>query len=382
MIFYKLPNIHNELYLKIKVHESEKKPEIYLSHSMSHYMRELKRSVNKHNDDWDVYKKYTNPYEYINTIPINKNKCVAKYKPLSRSYYKMIEIIDEFNLCSYDSEIINTFHLAEGPGGFIEAFCNKRHNINDIYVGMTLLEDVNDINIPTWSKSQEFLNKNKNVKIEKGIDGRGDILSVENFKHCINKYGSSKSIITGDGGFDFSADFNDQEFNVSKLLIAQTCFAIGMQKKKGHFVLKIFDCFHRITIDILYLLSSFYKDVYICKPNTSRYANSERYVVCKYFLFGSNKIFIKELTQLMEIVSNSKRFIYSLFDCNIHALFISKIEEYNLKFGQQQMTTIMNTIQLIKNPKSSEKIESLCRLNLQKCVYWCEKHNVQHNVFT
>ena len=51
-----------------------------------------------------------------------------------------------------------------------------------------------------------------------------------------------------------------------------------MQKKNGHFVLKIFDIFEDCTIDILYLLSSFYEKVIVMKPYTSRYANSEKYV--------------------------------------------------------------------------------------------------------
>ena len=62
------------------------------------------------------------------------------------------------------------------------------------------------------------------------------------------------------------------------------CYALTMQKKGGTFILKIFDCFMQHTIDILCILSSFYNKVYITKPHTSRYANSEKYIVCKDFL--------------------------------------------------------------------------------------------------
>ena len=37
--------------------------------------------------------------------------------------------------------------------------------------------------------------------------------------------------ITGDGGFDFSIDFNKQEISISKLLFAQVIYAIVLQKK-------------------------------------------------------------------------------------------------------------------------------------------------------
>ena len=69
------------------------------------------------------------------------------------------------------------------------------------------------------------------------------ILSLTNFVECKNKYASSMNIVTGDGGFDFSIDFNKQEMNISKLLFAQVCYALILQKKGGSFVLKIFDCF-------------------------------------------------------------------------------------------------------------------------------------------
>ena len=51
--------------------------------------------------------------------------------------------------------------------------------------------------------------------------------------------------------------------------------------------LKVFDSFMQHTVDLLYILSSFYQKVYIIKPNTSRHANSERYIVCKGFNFNN-----------------------------------------------------------------------------------------------
>ena len=127
---------------------------------------------------WDVYKRYTNPYEYIHTCVPNKKKSVAKRKPLSRSYFKMIELVNFFHIIDslqLKSSNIQSFHLAEGPGGFIEALVQLRNNKQDTYIGMTILDDVNDMNIPAWKKSQQFLRENKNVKIENGADGTGDI---------------------------------------------------------------------------------------------------------------------------------------------------------------------------------------------------------------
>ena len=134
---------------------------------------------------------------------------------------------------------ITTFHLAEGPGGFIEATSHIRKNTQDSYYGMTLLND--DPGCPGWKKSNTFLENNPNVTIIKGEDGTGDILKLENYKYCKNRFMNSMDIITADGGIDVSVDFNKQEKLVSKLLVAEIIYAVTMQKKGGHFILKIFE---------------------------------------------------------------------------------------------------------------------------------------------
>ena len=186
--------------------------------------------------------------------------------------------------------------------------------------------------------------------------------------------------ITGDGGFDFSVDFNKQEISISKLLFAQVIYAIVLQKKNGSFVLKLFDCFMQHTIDILYLLSSFYSKVYIMKPNSSRFANSEKYIICKGFLFESCELFFPYLlnvfTKMITIESeNIQRFL----NVPISNYYLTKVEEYNAIFGQQQIENIYYTISLIDSKISSEKIDQMIKLNTQKCVQWCLRHNVVHN---
>ena len=76
---------------------------------------------------------------------------------------------------------------------------------------MTLVND--DESTPGLEKSQKFIKNNKNVIIETGQDKTGDILQPCNYKHCAINYLNNFEIITGDGGFDFSVDFNNQETN-------------------------------------------------------------------------------------------------------------------------------------------------------------------------
>jgi 23S rRNA U2552 (ribose-2'-O)-methylase RlmE/FtsJ len=381
MLYFLLPKINQSIYTKLKCTSTEDSrntlTKLAISHSLSYYLSNIKEKIKGREDEWDSYKKYTNPYEYIHTqVPYKKNS-VAKYKPLSRAYFKMIEILENFHLHNIPSPI-STFHLAEGPGGFIEALAHLRNCEQDVYRGMTLLDHKNDDNIPAWKKTDLFLKEHTNVLIENGADGTGNILSLENLDYCKQKYGSSMNIITADGGFDFSMDFNNQESNMSRLLFAQICFALAMQKQDGSFVLKIFDSFTEATIDMLYILSAFYRKVYITKPQTSRSANSEKYVVCSGFIPESIDgiyTYIRQAFQEMMAVPENMN-IYRFLEHPISHYFITRLEEYNAIFGQQQIENIHNTLTLMDYKQKGEKIETIVKLHISKCIVWCNKHNV------
>ena len=379
MTYYLLPKTNIFSFMYIDFVDDMEQPDNIISHSQTHYVYELKERIELMEKDWDIFKKYTNPYEYIHTNVPLKNYCVASYSPLSRSYFKMVEILHTFKLHDIPRHI-RSFHLAEGPGGFIEALCNIRKNTHDIYYGMTIASDANDPNVPGWKKTKNYLQQNKNIYLEYGSDNSGDILNIDNFVYVCEKYGSSMDIVTGDGGFDFSGDFNLQEVNVSKLLFAQVAFALCLQKKGGSFVLKIFDSFMQHTIDLLYILSSFYEKVYIMKPHTSRYANSEKYIICKGFYHSSNQRFFgilhRAFEKMIRPVSNSPLYTHRLLSIQIPYYFHTKIEEYNAIFGQQQIENIHYTLLLIDNKHKQEKIEYLIKNNIEKCKKWCIKYNI------
>jgi 23S rRNA U2552 (ribose-2'-O)-methylase RlmE/FtsJ len=384
--------------------------------------------------NWDIYKKYTNPFEYIHSVIPHKRTGVSKYKPLSRSYFKMVELIDEFQFGLDSPTPIRSFHLAEGPGGFIEAVVNTRKTVlsngenNDMYVGMTLAETAPLIAVtpgatkpdppPGWKKSRSFLDENHNVSIEKGADKTGNILSLSNLVSVNEKYGNTMDFITADGGFDFSADFSHQEINITQLLFGQIVFALCLQKTGGSFVLKIFDCFMKHTVEILALLSSVYEEVYITKPHTSRSANSEKYVVCKRFHHSSVQLYPYLFFAFKEILEkpDDHGFIGGIFSVPIPHYFLQKVEKYNGIVGEKQLENIEKTMKLMDDVKMTEQrtkdvyihnrtrklshtggaggvqftahlppirsfhsnaeIDILISSNVMKCVHWCVKHNI------
>jgi 23S rRNA U2552 (ribose-2'-O)-methylase RlmE/FtsJ len=377
MTYYILPNIYPHINLNnivIKIFSDIEESTI-ISKSLRIYLNDIKKLIDNCLIEWDIYKKYTNNYEYIHTIIPNTKISVCKLKPMSRSFYKMIELCNIFNLFENLDAPIKSFHLAEGPGGFIEAFVYLRNNSKDKYFGMTLQSD--DINVPAWKKSYYFLQNNKNVIIENGITGTGDLMSKDNLLYCLKNYNNSMDFVTGDGGFDFSFDFNKQEQLCMNLIFAQICFALAIQKKGGTFILKIFDIFTQASLDLLYLLSNVYEKVYIIKPKTSRTANSEKYLVCKEFrLLDSNNLVIK-LSKIYDYFDKNV-FIGRYLNINLSYLYINKIEEYNAIFGQQQIENINSTLGLINNCKN-DKIELHKKNNIQKCGQWCFKYNLPYN---
>jgi 23S rRNA U2552 (ribose-2'-O)-methylase RlmE/FtsJ len=385
MIYYIIPPITYKLYSCLDLAFIET-PQPLFSVSLSRFLYDIKEKIRTREKEWDIYKKYTNSFEFIHTLIQNKKRSVSKYKPLSRSYFKMVELVHELHLLPETSDPIQTFHLAEGPGGFIEAIVNLRKNPEDTYIGMTILDDVNDPNIPGWKKSEHFLYTNRNVFIERGADETGDILSLANLDHCRKMYASSMDFITADGGFDFSTDFNKQEIHISRLLFSQMVFALTMQRKNGHFVLKIFDSFHQPTIDILAILSSFYKTVYMTKPHTSRAGNSEKYVVCKDFLYDSADSFFMPFRRIFERMNDpmnvDDEHIGRFLNIPVPLYFTVKVEEYNSIFGQQQIENIHSTLSLIDKSVKSDRIDTMVKANITKCTNWCIRYNVPYNVFS
>lgn len=347
--------------------------------SLHKYLLKAKQLITENSTMWDIVKKYTNTYEFIHT-PYGYKNYISKLKPLSRAYYKMVEILDTFKLLNkYSYKSIQSFHLAEGPGGFIEALLHKRNNSNDMYYGMTLIND--DDTTPGWKKSQNFINKNPNVIIEYGEDNTGNLMNPVNFDYCNRKYRHSMDIITGDGGFDFSVDYNKQEESAINLIFTQIIYAIMMQKKGGSFILKIFDIFKIPTVQMIFILNILYEEVYICKPHTSRCANSEKYIVCSNFKCELDDNVIQRFRDILQIIGkhNQDTDVFFFLNIPMHNEFIKSIQLINAILGQHQIENINKTIHYIKHSSNKDKLYADKMTNVKKCMEWCIKHKIPYN---
>ena len=402
-------------------------------------LRKAKNKINEINPNlWEDIKKYTNPYELIyifnnkiykknihtnalymnntattattdnNLITKNNIKSISQIKPLSRSFFKMIEIVYEFIPNIYNNlnllPVINSLHIAEGPGGFIEAtryirklVADKHNEIiqQDKAFGITLIDNTRR-NVPAWKQSNLFLKQHPEVIISTGVDGTGNIYNIDNILsleklilHHTNNYDNIVDdvrdirdgivdFITADGGFDYSIDYNYQEQASSKLIFCEIITALKYQRIGGNFVCKFFDINSYITIEMLYILYLAYDKITIYKPLTSRIANSEKYIICNNFI-GVDTIFIDKLFGVLDEWNNNAGLntINQLFT-EIPTLFIDKIKDINKQIINIQIHSINNIINIINtkvNLNKEWKKENL-KNQINNAINWCIRYNI------
>ena len=68
--------------------------------------------------------------------------------------------------------------------------------------------------------------------------------------------------------------------------------------------------------------------------------------------------------------------IHSFLKREHDLIMISKLEEINAIFGQQQVENIAFTLGLIINRNKYDRIEQLKKCHINKCIDWCKKYNI------
>jgi 23S rRNA U2552 (ribose-2'-O)-methylase RlmE/FtsJ len=253
-------------------------------------LTDLKQSISpfEENKTWETIKKISNSYEliYTNEAP-HFPPSLAMVKPLSRSFFKMVEMLEIsqfFQTLPKQMNGIRSAHVAEGPGGFIEALSDRcslyKKNLQKAFA-ITLKP--NGSNVPGWKRAHTFLQRHPEVLIHYGRDGTGDIYHLENQTSFLELCSGRVHVFTADGGFDFSEDYATQEKNVYPLLLASCKIGLQALLPGGLFVMKLFDVFGKPTQYLLRLITSCFREWFLYKPATSRPCNSERYLVCRGF---------------------------------------------------------------------------------------------------
>jgi 23S rRNA U2552 (ribose-2'-O)-methylase RlmE/FtsJ len=390
--------------MKYKTHllgEPEKPQEKYGFEQKLNDFRNQIDSINA--NVWKKVRWYINDYDFLVKDPI-----------INRAFYKYWEIINEFDIFENYNPTDIILHCAEAPGGFIQGSniflqldqqnelvqpsppkysidddgfvtINKKRKFRKDYKIYTIslnkdLPQYKSYNLPSYNRNVI----NKYVNVSYGVDNSGDINNPENIDELLKLSNNKKFfLITADGGFDEGTDFNNKEQLHFRLILSEVYSAIKLQEKNGNFILKLFDIFTLPSIEILYLLSMCYEEVYIYKPKTSRPTNSEKYIICKNFCLSSEiqldytnilKSLIKEL-QLKDWKYTS----FSLFD-TISNEFIEYVKNVNKCLLENQCNYLSQAIEICNDTSFVEKYDQQINelIEKRKIIFrkWEENYNL------
>ena len=327
--------------------------------NLSHTIANWKNKINNQKK-WDIAKKYTNEYEFIFSF---NNEGVANVCPISRSFFKIVEILADHTVFDRIGEQFTVATLCEGPGGFIQGieFAAPPSQVDKIYA-ITLRST--DKRIPDWK-----VKASDRLYLIDGVDHTGNLYSIENIDHFLERSGTgSCKLVTADGGFDFSSDFNSQENAFLRLLLCEVYTGMRAQKLGGCFVIKMFDLFRSETIQLMAILCECYNEVYIHKPCTSRPANSERYIVCLDFV-GVSDIMLRALRET--IVNKTPINLLSLISENSLINTMNHVVKANMTYVSTQVGYIERTLHIIQDYAIYDK-----KKHEQHCIDWCNTYNV------
>jgi hypothetical protein len=291
-----------------------------------------------------------NPYIWLYTSTLNKTNasalCIANIHANDAGVYEFIEIVDLLRL-TWDSNMINTYHMGPNARAMYQAIQYIRKKRSH---GLRVFRDSHEIDLPLPN------------------DLPNDLRTLYETKK------QSFHLITAD-----YTNEEDCEYNSCISAIKAICYSLCVQMKNGTYIMKMGDTASELSLDIVYFLSHFYEKTYFIKPSVNNITSSEKFMVCKGFLFEQLDDTILTMLDNLYYCTQIDLKLNRIFHDSIPLYFIGKIEEINSIFGQprlEHMNYILSALETSKQNIFTSKQD------IQKCVEWCSKYRVpMHDVW-
>jgi hypothetical protein len=355
MNYYILPKNKFKISFFLSINDKNVNP--FISFSLIYHLNDIYTNLLKledgnssNNVTIDYINQMVNPFEFIHTTVPGSLLSVSKVKPESNTFFELMEIIQICNLIDIisDKYKINIGHFT--PNNTSTSFLMNifRNNEEDVIIKENFHFD-NLLHIFLSSFSSLNMNKNQNNL---------NILFFE-FK---------------------DADYIDTKKYINNMILV-LFIIINNQAQNGTSIIKLDGMFYKIIIDIVFIITAIYDKVFLIKPTISNITKGERYLVCKGY--NDSYVIREQINELLTTYLLRKdQNIHSLINNEIPYYFLNKIEECNSIIGQQQLEAYDQIINILKNKNKEDKIESLKKNHIQKCIQWCEKNQIPHNKFT
>lgn len=231
----------------------------------------------------DKYKQISYALDYCRYVRLI---ITSKYNAqnVSNSWLKMYEIMSYYKLLDDRSRYY--FANCEMPGSFIMAFNHYNSTMLNSKVEWYASSILSSDQTNNYFGDRYMLLSNYPSRWLMSNTNNGDTTSMSNIVDISIKLLQRTNnrlvdLYTSDGGLDVSSDYNNQEVLGFKLLIGQVVMGLHTLASNGNLVIKMFTYFEPLSLSLLYILSSIFNELNICKPMSSRSTNSEVYVVCK-----------------------------------------------------------------------------------------------------
>ena len=366
MNYYIIPTKHMHVEIKLKFSD---KPENYVSDS---FMRNVGQLICQL-DEFRLYYKTIASEKTLNTIYKINDVYSSIYDIMSSDillYMPRHSFIEHNNLFFVMIEMYNTFD-------FVYSSINT-FTPNIVYIGN---------NMPTFESSIQYIHRSP-----PGLDTLGMFSSTLDKAYIdLQENATPLPQLHGDNGFIFfDTDYRENNIKNSTnytICLLKTLY-IAMTTSKTC-IIKVWEITLKPIIDIIYMLSGIYKNVYICKPTTSQHEN-DRYIICKgmsnFYKTIETKTKLKnKISSIITHITNtciSKEkqltnvYIRSVIENNISQHFINKIEESTLIVGQKNIEYYENLIIMFKLHGKEDKIDMAMKSSVMKCAQWCSKNSI------
>ena len=149
---------------------------------------------------------------------------------------------------------------------------------------------------------------------------------------------------------------------------------LELQKKGGNLIMKIFDTYTEISLNIIEFLKYFYEEVYISKPFTSLSVYSEKFLVCKNFNKSKvSKEIIKKYKSVIKSIDDNKNFkLYKLFEgVDIGDNLLKEYKNMNLEMEVLKYNGLYNFMSFVRlDNKNGVEFDEIVKKNISASEFW------------
>lgn len=171
---------------------------------------------------------------------------------------------------------------------------------------------------------------------------------------------------------DICADTPIISHQYTVFLMKVVCLILARQLRGGSVAIKVNTLYFKPILDMMYILSGKYANMYIVHPFVADPPDN-RVVVFSHMLSPSPHVesMISAIPATVDVGS-----IYSVSDVEMSHYFANKVEECNMLIGQKCVDQCDAFMMLIKNSAKEMGNDVAKKCAIAKCVQWCEKHHL------